>query len=893
MAQNLFQVFEENCRVHPARTAIKLKKHDGYESVTYAGLLERTRALCRVFARRGIRPGDRVAILMNNGPDWAAAFFAAMALQAVAVPLDAQTAPQDVAAVLAHARVRLLVTQERFGVALSEILGGVAVDVPFFVDLPWEEEAGSPATGLRNGRPAPGPAGEFGPHKLAALFYTSGTTSTHKAVMLTHANLLANCESVRRLRLVRPDDVILSVLPLHHTYPFMVTFLVPLLEGAGVIYLQSLMHHELFAALHENRVTVFVAVPQLYTLIARSIAEKIDNLGGFVRWTVDRAMDTCAFVSRTTGRNVAKTVLRRLHATMGGHLRFMVSGGAKLDPEVARAFYRWGLPIVEGYGLTETAPVVTFNSMNPRKYATVGRVLSGIRVRIEAPNDEGVGEICVRGDNVMLGYYRAPAMTRAVLRDGWFFTGDLGRIDKGGFLVLAGRKNELIVLPSGKKVNPEEVEAHYGACPYIKELCVLSGGAGADAGHLVAVIVPDEDLLRAHKYLDIGFKIRWELDSYSQRLPVYKRVRGFVLTPESLPRTRLGKLIRYQIAARYAAGSYAENIRQRKEEAVTPFEDMALRYLSRILGREVHIGDHLELDLGLDSLGRIELLSSLQDLINVGIDDSLALELFNARTVRELVGKARQALPESAFEGVVKREETVFWSQLLRELPRPASLERIKLEFDRYDRAIAYLMAWSFKFLMRVFFLVRVRNKERVPKKGPFVVVSNHVSFLDPFYLLCAMSARTIVDTYFVGFGAIFSKPLIAWAVRFCRLVPIDINLDMAETLRVCRYLLAKGKIVVYFPEGQRSGDGKVKEFRKGVGILLREAGCHAVPFYLEGAFKVWPRSRPLPLPGRVTVHVGSPVEPEALGLGISGDPYAAVAKGLEKRVAELEADPD
>ncbi len=880
MAPNIFQAFEESCRAHPADVAVKLKKQEGYETLTYGQLLERVRGLRAVFWRRGIKAGDRVALLLSNGPDWPAAFFAAMSLQAVAVPIDAQMSPQEVRQIMGHAHIKLLVTQEKFGVALSEILGDVSVEVPFFLDMPWEELAGE-AVG-------PPPAADYGAHKLAALFYTSGTTSAHKAVMLTHANILSNVASIRAVHLLRSDDVILSVLPLHHTYPFMVTCLVPLLGGATAVYLQSLMHHEIFAALQENRVTVFVGVPQLYALIARTIAERIKKFGGLVTWSVDRVMDVCALVSRLSGRNVTKNVLRRLHETMGGHLRFMASGGAKLEPEVARSFFRWGLPVVEGYGLTETAPVVTFNPMNAAKYDSVGKVLPGVTVKVVERGEDGYGELAVRGGNVMLGYYRAPALTKKVLQDGWFFTGDLGTLDKDGYVYVTGRKNEIIVLPNGKKINPEEVEAHYGASPYIKELCVLYPHGGQEAGHLVAVIVPDEDLLRAHKHVNIGFKIRWELDTYSQKLPAYKRIRGFVLTPESLPRTRLGKLIRYQIEEKYAAGGYMENIKERKEETLTPFEETALKHLGRLLDREVHLDDHLELDLGLDSLGRIELLSSLQELVKVGIDDSLALELFEARTVRDLINKAHQALPESVFEGIIKRDETVFWSQVLREPPNARSLERLKLSFDAYERVIAYIMAWVLKLLMRVFFSVRVKNKERVPEEGPYIVVCNHVSFIDGFYLLCAMPNRAILNTYFVGFGAIFNKPLVAWAVRFFRLIPIDINIDMAETLRVCRYLLANGKNVVYFPEGQRSGDGKIKEFRKGVGILIKESGVRVLPFYLEGVFKVWPRSRPLPLPGRVRVHVGPVVDPQALGLGVSGDPYVAVAKGLQKRVAEL-----
>ena len=568
----------------------------------------------------------------------------------------------------------------------------------------------------------------------------------------------------------------------------------------------------------------------------------------------------------------------------------MASGGAKLDPHVARSFYRWGFKIIEGYGLTETSPIVTFNPADPAKFDSVGNPVPGVEVNIMKAGEEGIGEIAVRGDNVMLGYYRAPSLTKSVFKGRWFLTGDLGFQDKEGYLYITGRINELIVLPSGKKINPEKIEAHYLKSPFIKEVCVLYTKSGAETGNLIAVIVPDEDYLKEKKFVNIHFKIHWELDATSQKLPPYQRIKGFVLTNETLPRTRLGKLIRYKIEEKYSSGAFKQvEKKELKPERLTDFEEMALKYLSKILKRAVRLDDHLELDLGLDSLGRIELLSSLQEVINVGIEDSLALELFQARTVREIIAKARQALPESAFSGILKREDMVFWSQVLQEEPSPETRSKLKLHFDIFDKFVSLLEVLIIKFLFRAIFSVKVEGKKNIPKDGAFVITVNHVSYLDPFYVLCALPLSVIIKTYFVGFGDIFNHPLLAWGVRFHRLIPIDANLNLAEALKVCRYVLSKNKVLVYFPEGQRSIDGKLKEFRKGIGILIKESGADVLPVYVSGAYKAWPRTRGFALPADVTVKIGRCLDVASLSLGEGEDPYVVIAHNLKKEVAELE----
>ena len=872
---NLFERFLKTASLFSDRVCFISKKDNQYERRTFGELRAGIFALRRILLEHGLKRGDRAAVLLTNSPAWPASFFAVVSLGAVVVPIDAQLSPEQIKKILIHSRSRLLLTEDKYSVSFSEALQDVQVKVllldPFDLGAAGDE-----------GRPADY---DFAPDALAALFYTSGTTQEHKAVMLTHANLLANVDSIHPLGLITEHDRLISVLPLFHTYPFMVTCLIPLLEGASVCYAQSLIPHELFSTIRDNQVTVFVGVPQLFGLIERSVSERLNKFGKWTGAGIRASLDLWRRLSQLRGRKMIHPVVRDFHKQLGGKLRGFVSGGAKLDPQTALGLQRLGFMVIEGYGLTETSPIVTFNNDRSEKFGTVGKAIPGVEIKILKPDERGFGEVAVRGKNVMKGYEQAPDLTADVLKDGWFLTGDVGSLDEDGYLRLDGRKNEIIVLPSGKKVNPEEVEAAYLKSPYIKEIAVFFPKTGPEAGHLTAVIVPDEDRLRREKFVDIQFKIRWELDC-STRLAPYQRIKGFVLSTQPLPRTRLGKVIRYKIGSIYE-GLVLNRPAKKTEEKMSPFEAMAVKYISRILKKDVHIDDHLELDLGLDSLGRIELLSSLQDLINTGIDDNLAYEMFQARSIRELLSRAQKALPEDAFAGLLKREDSVFWADVLKQEPAQATKAKLKFHYNFLETAVSFCVITIFRVIFLLLFAVGVRGKRHIPPKGPFIITPNHVSYLDAFYLLRALPFKMIMQTYFVGFGNIFRLPAIAWSMRFFRLIPIDADLDLAEALKTCRYLLSQGKILVYFAEGQRSGDGLLKEFRKGIGILVQESGCGILPVYLKGAYKAWPRSRKFPWPAKVTVLVGKFVSADELTAGKRED-YSEVAQNVRSRVEPL-----
>src|SRR3989338_5759593 len=414
--------------------------------------------------------------------------------------------------------------------------------------------------------------------------------------MLTHKNFSANFDSIAKLALIGARDNVLSLLPLHHSYPFMVTLLVPLFSGGRATFLNSLKSEDLLRCLRETQATVLVGVPQLYYSLHKAILEKLKKPS-----LVLSILKVTDIPRRLLRINVNKILLKKLHRNFGPSLRFFASGGARLEPKVAYELTLLGFTILEGYGLTETAPVVTFNPLCRIKFGSVGLPIPEVKIRIHNTDSEHIGEVLIQGPNVMKGYYKKPKETAEVLKDDWFYSGDLGYIDRDGYLYLTGRSKEVIVLSSGKNIYPEEIEAHYLKSPYIKEICVLEATAGG-LSSLHALVFPNIEYFLKTKEVKNQGKIRWLLENLSKELPSYKRIMGFSVAREELPRTRLGKLKRYEIKAYYLAkaavkAETTENLKQQPEELTLPQPQLVneiLELLSKELKTKVDINDHLE-----------------------------------------------------------------------------------------------------------------------------------------------------------------------------------------------------------------------------------------------------------------------------------------------------------
>ncbi len=530
----------------------------GWEAWGFAGAAARLHSFTALLEREGVKRGDRVAIQSENRPEWGLAYLAALEAGAVAVPLDALLKEQEIGEILAQSGARFCIVSGRQRPVVERArdlrvpeLRLVSLDP--CDDLPsWPEAMET----FPNQGPRAEPAS---PADLAVLLFTSGTTGQAKGVMLSHANLLSNVEAVARTFEFGPGDRLLSVLPLHHTFEFTVGFLCPMRVGGGVAYARGLKSSELREDLRTSGANILLGVPLLYEKLLAALRRGIADAPLGSRLLV-RALLALIFVARhATGARLGGRLFRALRQRAGlARMRMFVSGAAALPADVFWGFVDLGIPVVEGYGLTECSPVVAGNRPERPKPGGVGWPLVGVEVRIDQPDADGNGEIMVRGPNVMLGYFGNPQATAEVLRDGWFLTGDLGRILSDRRLKVTGRVKNMIATAAGKKIYPEEIEIHLANCPYILEVVVVGGrDARGEREEVHAHVFPDFQALEAHakaqgRACDDAFveeTLRREVEGRCQLLAPYKRVKRVIVRRQEFPKTTTGKIRRQELPA--------------------------------------------------------------------------------------------------------------------------------------------------------------------------------------------------------------------------------------------------------------------------------------------------------------------------------------------------------
>jgi long-chain acyl-CoA synthetase len=520
-------------RQHETRPA--LCENDG-RCVSYGELRKRASAVAAYLAETGIGAGDRVALIAENRPEWGLWYLGVTAAGAVILPVLTDFSPEEVQRILDHAEPGLVVTSENAASLTAGWDGAPVVDCGLVYELAAADTAG-PGAMSPDAQPP-------GPDTLAALIYTSGTTGSPKGVMLSHRNLVTNAQAVQQIFDVAPHDVLLSVLPLAHTYECTIGFLVPLLSGASVTYLGGPPTPSLLLpALARVRPTIMLAVPLIMEKIYRArVVPKLNALPGRLRRfpPVRRALHFLAAA--------------KLKRAFGGRLRVFGIGGAPLGPQTERFLRDGRFPYTIGYGLTETAPLLAGTAPFRTRFRSTGPAVPGVELRL-VPQHEGapVGEVQARGPNVMQGYFRNPEATaEAFTEDGWFRTGDLAYLDDDGYVYVQGRLKTLIVGPSGENIYPEEIEATIETHPLVEESLVLSEG-----GKLVARVRLNLDALAERlgtmvceldpqTIYSAGAQALDELRrSVNARLNRFSRLARMVLQLEEFERTPTRKIKRF------------------------------------------------------------------------------------------------------------------------------------------------------------------------------------------------------------------------------------------------------------------------------------------------------------------------------------------------------------
>lgn len=521
-----------------------------WREISYPELARRVEGAALSLVADGLAKGDRVALLGANSPEWGLAYLAIQRAGGVVVPLDRlQTVLewQDTlrrsgavglfAAVGEGVRLLPVVSQSLPQLKVYGLHGGLAGAVASFDELAL--------------RPAHAALPDITLDDVASLIFTSGTTGKSKGVMLTHGNLLANAQGMlNRIEILSGRDRFLSVLPMSHCYECTCGFIAPLLAGASVYFARGIAPREIISDLERSRATFLLGVPLLYEKIVSGIDRGLRQAG----WPglLARLLWSVSKIGRPLWRHhFGSLTLRGVRVKAGlGHMRYLVSGGAPLPPSVGESLEALGVPILQGYGLTETSPVATLNPPTGANPASVGLPLTGVELKIRQPSESGDGEVLIRGDIVMRGYWEDEDSTRAAIRDGWFCTGDLGRLDSHGHLHITGRLKNLIVTQGGKNISPEEVEGAASKCPAVAEILVYGREVTTGSGEEVcARVYPDPEYLKAQgssSASDLLALVRGQIEAATSHLASYKKIVHYEMVMEPFEKTTSHKIKRFK-----------------------------------------------------------------------------------------------------------------------------------------------------------------------------------------------------------------------------------------------------------------------------------------------------------------------------------------------------------
>ncbi|MGA3107076.1 MAG: AMP-binding protein [Terriglobales bacterium] len=942
-----YQRFQESARHFPDNIALEIQREDAVERVTFAELTRMSESVANWLSTRVPRDA-RVAILAANHPRWVAAYLGIIAAGRTAVPLDTAFHADQVKKLLIDSGTSLLFTDVKHLAISREAVADL--NIPLVMTSAAAEQTTAPTSaqdvppaapsapliaplamsGLVPGENlaadldsifAAGPA-NFQPvtpndDDLAALLYTSGTTADPKGVMLTHANLVGEANSVLAVVKIGPTDALLGILPMFHVLAQMANLFLPLFNGARVVYLETLNTTELLRALKERNITTFCVVPQFFYLIHEKIFKELSKRGSFALRIV-RSLMALNRALRRLNINAGKTFFGKIHATFGPNMRYLVTGGSRFDPAIARDFYSFGIDVLNAYGLTETSGGAFLNPPGePIVFGSVGKPFPGVEARIIAdktpdaqPSDDDTppsGEIALRGAIVMKGYWNRSDATAAVLRDGWFYTGDLGYFDSGGNLFITGRRKEVIVLANGKNIYPEEIEAHYLQASLIKEICVMaleSRAGDPTSERLHAVVVPNFELLRERKIVNSKEAIRFEIEALSHKIASTKRLGGYDVWQEDLPRTTTRKLKRFQIEKQVRERKQRQDSGDSEISNEKPLTEEEQNWLQRedvkralaIIQENSRGSSHasssptdtptirpthnLELDLGLDSMQRVELLTALEQQLGGEVPESQLSEIYSVRDLVDTVlasasrGEGHAGAAAPAWSTILS--EPVTDPDVLSLARHNVFVELILLMLGR----LVYLFA-----LDR--FHLKTRGLENLPEKGPFLLCSNHQSYIDPLVLAGALPWHLFRNTFALGTSDIFGKGFMRRLAPRVRVVVLDPDANLVPAMRAGFFGLTHQRILILYPEGERTNDGSPRIFRKGAAILSIHAQAPIVPIAIEGFYEAWPRHKKFPKFTDLKLVFGKPIQPPPAAEA-SDAAYDQLTAELKSRVVTM-----
>ena len=759
-------------------------------------------------------------ILMENRPEWIYTYFALWDRKAVPIALDSTSNGKEILYVLEDSGPKFIICSDETEKNVKEAVSLYDKSQVTIINVDSHSIDENKMEIIKKGDfELENPEGD----SIATMLYTSGTTGFPKGVMLTFNNLSSELEGLEKKNLLEPSDQILALLPFHHVLPLTATVLIILKYQASIVFVKKIASKEILEALDKNNVTALVGVPRVFKLFYDGIKQQIDSK--FITRTIYKLM------TKIKSFKIRRKVFTKVHEKFGGELTFIVSGGAKLDPEIGEFYETLGIYVQEGYGLTETSPVIAVNTRKERKIGTVGKKLDNIEAKIV---DE---ELWVKGPIVMKGYYNKPEKTAEVItEDGWFKTGDLASIDDEGYITIRGRRNSMIVLSNGKNIDPEKLENKVieKSKKLIKELGVF--------GHndkLVAIIVPDLLECRKQGITNIKAYIKNIVEDYNLTVHNYEKILDYKLYEEELPKTRVGKLRRFMLPELYLK----TNIKKKKvEEPDNEVYRLLKDYIKKLKGIEAQPEENLELEIGMDSLDIVEFFAYVENSFGIQLDEEKFSEISNLKSLSEYINEKATKIESGEVD----------WKKIIEAAP----------PVEEKNRWATRVLRPLFDLTIKLYFRLKRVDRDKLSNK-PQIFVSNHQSFIDSLVLGSLLPAGILYNTIFLAIDWYFKKGILKLLVSHGNVVLIDINKNIKKSVEEIAGNVKAGKNVLIFPEGARTKDGKVAEFKKVFAIIAKELNVDVQCLGIKGAFEAYSRYMKFPKPKKIEVAVLEKFKPE------------------------------
>ena len=828
----------------PDRIALQMVTEDEWERYTYAETYTHSRQAAYQLWKNGLQNGDRVVLVSENQPEWCIAYLAASQIGCAVVPLDAQTPTREILAIAEFTTAKAIL-------ASDAVLAKSKTQLTEPVILIQSINQFNETANFEDEIPSDFPDVEITPDTVASIIFTMGTTVDPKGAMLTHGGFISNVKAVAKALPPTDDERILSALPLYHALSFSCSLLMTLYSGTTATYVNALRPTSLLKAMREDKTTAFISVPRLFQMLQSTIERQASR-------------------EDTPGETIAE----KAKNVMGGHIRVLVSGGAALDDATYDGFQKLGLTLYQGYGMTETAPVLSVNPYLNSKRGSVGPPVEGVEFQVLNPDSNGIGEIIAKGPSNMKGYYQNQKATEKAIQDGWLYTGDLGYIDEDGYLFLTGHCKDVIVPASGKNIYPVELEALYKKCPVIDEMCVVGipyeDGSDTDV-HAVIVFTDDKDNTKS--------EIHNHLQKIAKQLPSYQQLHKTHLFQSALPKTENGEIDRKKVKEQLEehlakeqtiisneAEQGSENI---PEDILTPLAGLARMPANQIRGES-----RLDADLGLDSLTRLDLLMLLEFRLGQTIPEAMVANLQTVNDVVELTqvfAKTDATQSPEISEKPLKLRENLHW----------------------YARAFRA----GVRSIYRHRFSFECFGLENIPQGKPFIITPNHASHLDTLTVINALGQYSHRLWTLAARDYWFGNRFQGWFAHNClNALPIERDgnfTQFLQDLRMANAVMEQNNGLLIFPEGTRSVDGELQPFKPGVlSLLIYGEQVPIIPAYIKGTYQALPKGQNLPKKHPIQIAFGEPLLFEGTkntdDITGNSEIYQKFLTELETRVAEL-----